>query len=820
MLAKSPGFTAVAILTLALGIGASTTIFSALYGLIFSPLPYPKASRLVMLWDSNHATGQRHITVMEGSFPILQNEARSFESMAAFGYFNMRGEMFAPRLWETGESVSAGGVTSQLFPLLGVAPILGRGFLPSEDVATLNGKHWKSAHVAILSYAFWREHYGADPDVIWKPLNLNEYGKREQYTIVGVMPKGFDFPHPLFSEKPDIWLHMALPNRFTPGNNLLVIGRLKPSVSVAQAEAEVRTIADRIRAQYPKYYKNEYVDVTPLSRELILNVRSILWILLAAFSFILLIGCANVGNLLLVRAVSREREMAIRAALGAGRVALIRQMVTEALLLAMAGAALGLLLTYWGLHLFLAVLPSSIYIPRLASVTLDVRILALAAGLSVIVASVFSVLPSLRLARPNLNQTLKSGSLRRESSAQSLLRRPGSALLIFEVSLALVLLTGTLLMLRSMQKLLAVNNQFQPEHLLSLNLSISNAYWEQHPDDSAALPLYHQFEQRVAALPGVESVAFADEFPPAPHGHTWETFKAESGGGRITQDFEPADMRIATPPYFAMTDMNLVRGRWFADADGPKSLPVAVINEAMAERYWPNRDPLGVKIEPFIRDTDKEIYYTIVGIVREPKRFGSGDTPDPAVYLNYWQVPLAYFSVVVRTAGTPQGIATALRSAALQIVPGQMFVGKVETGEELISESSATPRFTSQLLTAFSALALLLAVVGIYGLISYYTSQRTHEIGIRMALGAQRADVMRLILRDGMLLSGLGVALGIVASFGFARTLASLLYGVSPVDLVSFAASAALLLVVGIVACYIPARRAMRVDPMVALRHE
>jgi putative ABC transport system permease protein len=713
-------------------------------------------------------------------------------------------------------------VSPQFFSVLGVAPLLGRTFTASEGVAVAKDNRWQSAHVAILSYAYWRQHYGASPDVIGKTITVNEFGEKSQYTIVGVMPKGFDFPYPLEPSKPDIWTNAALIQTSLGGNDLEVVGRLKAGVSVAQAQAEINTIADRIRAQYPKDYKDEGVNVVPLSSELTRNVRSILWVLLAAFGFVLLIGCANVGNLLLVRAVSREKEMAIRATLGAGRLALIRQMLAEAMLLALAGGALGLLLAYGSLRAFLALLPQSIYIPRLDSVALDTRMLVLAAAFSVIAAAVFSVLPSLRLARPDLNETLKSGSARKSSPGHSVLRRPGSVLLVVEVSLALVLLTGALLMLRSMQKLLAVNGQFQPERLLSMHIVIDNAYLNSLPenDNDSVRIKFEQFEQRVAALPGVEGVALTNSFPPVAHQHSWNQFKADSGSGRIAQGFEPADYKVVTPAYFDMMGMRILRGRWFADSDTPGSLPVAVINEAMAKTYWRDSDPLGVKVQPWLRDTDNKISYEIVGIIHEPKEFGTGETPLPAVYLDYAQVPLPHLSVIVRTRANPVGIASAMRNAASQIVPGHMFVGQVQTGDELISESSAQPRFTAQLLTAFSTLALLLAVVGIYGLISYYTSQRTHEIGIRMALGAQRGDVMRLVLREGMLLTGLGIMAGVAMSYWFGRTLSSLLYGVSPADPVTFIGVSVLLTVVALMACYIPARRAMKVDPMVALRYE
>jgi putative ABC transport system permease protein len=821
MLGKAPGFTAVAVLTLALGIGANTAMFSALYGLVLRPLPYADSSRLVMLWDSNRKTGQKHIAVMEGSFPILRSEAKSFEDAAAFVPEGSRDDLFASKLWGTDERLAVAAASPQLFSVLKVAPLLGRTFTTSEGVRVAKDEEWQFTHVAILSYAYWRQHYGASSDVVGKTVTLNQFGLKRQYTIVGVMPQGFDFPFLLYPSKPDLWVNLpSTSSQFEPGNNLDVLGRLKTGVSVAQAQAEVDTIADRIRAEYPKYYKDEYVSVVPLSSELIRNVRSVLWVLLAAFAFILLIGCANVGNLLLVRAVSREKEMAIRATLGAGRLALIRQMWAEAMLLALAGGVLGLLLAYGSLRVFLALLPQSVYIPRLDSVALDTRMLIFAAGFSVIAAGLFSVLPSLRLARPNLNETLKSGSARKSSPSHSVLRRPGSVLLVVEVSLALVLLTGAVLMLRSMQKLLAVNGQFQPEHMLSMQVDIDNAYVQPLATLDPVRIQFEQFEQRVAGMPGVKEIALVDGIPLVRHARSFDQFKADSGGGPIAEGFEAAAMRIVTPTYFDMMDMRLMRGRWLAGSDGNGTLPVAVINEAMAERYWHDRDPLGLKVQPFWRYTDKKISYTIVGVVREPKRFATGDTAEPTVYLSYSQVPLAITSVIVRTAGDPRGVAAAMRSAALQMVPGHMFVGPVKSGDELISESSAMPRFTTQLLMAFSGLALLLAVVGIYGLISYYTSQRTHEIGIRMALGAQRSDVMRLVLGEGMLLAGLGVAAGIVASYGFAKSLASLLYAVSAADFSSFAEAAVLLVIVALAACWIPARRAMRIEPMEALRYE
>ena len=821
MLAKAPGFTAVAVLTLALGIGANTAMFSVLYGLILRPLPYKDASRLVMLWDSNRKSGQEHIPGMDGSYPILRSQAKSFENIAGLYRAIPRNQLFAERIWGSEERVAEASATSQLFSILGVAPILGRPFIPSDDVATVQGDSWQGSNVAILSYAFWRQHYGASADVIGKTISLNRFGIQYQYTIVGVMPRGFDFPYPLDPSEPDLWTDLPIATgAFAPSNDLLVLGCLRPGVSVPEAQAEVNTIADRIRVQYPKYYKDEDINVVPLKRDLIHDAGSILWVMLAAFGFILLIGCANVGNLLLVRAVSREKEMGIRATLGASRWALIRQMLIEGMLLAFAGGALGLLLAYGSLRTFVALLPQSIYIPRLDSVTLDGRILVFAALLSVLVAGIFSVLPSLRLARPNLNETLKSGSARKALPTNSVLRRPGSVLLVVEVSLALVLLTGALLMLRSMQKLLAVNSQFQPERLLSMDVIIDGAYWRSLSGDREPAKIrFEQFEQRIAAMPGVEDVALTLGAPLIVHQTASDEIEADGGGGPIAKAFQAAEMRLVTPEYLDIMDIRVLRGRWLMDDDTSGTLPVAVINETMAKAYWPNRNPIGLKVKPKYAYR-KDVWYTIVGVVHEPKRFATGDTPQPTVYLSYWQNVVASATAIVRTAANPKGMAAAMRDAAFQIAPGHMFVGQVQTGDDMISESSAMPRFTSQLLTAFSGLALLLALIGIYGLISYYTSRRTHEIGIRMALGAQRGDVMRLVLKEGMLIVGLGVAIGVVAAGAFARTLESLLYGVRATDIDSFAASAVVLVIVALAACWIPARRAMKVEPMEALRYE
>jgi putative ABC transport system permease protein len=815
MLRNNLGFTAVTLLTLALVIGASTAIFSAIYQLALRRLPYRESGRLVMLWESNHKTGQEHIPIMEGSFPILLSQTKTFDGMAAFIPPLRRGTIYSFKLWRTEETVATADSTSELSSVLGVAPFLGRTFVPSEDIYTPN-----RPPVAILSFSYWMRHYGGSHEVIDRTLDLNVFGVRTQCTIVGVMPEGFDFPYPLCADKPDVWLNLSYFERFSRGNNFWVVARIKPDVDLRQAQADVDTVAARIRAEFPRYYKDESVRVVPMQSELIRDVKTILWILLGALGLVLLIGCANVGNLLLARAVSREREMAIRAALGAGRPVLIRQMLTEAMLLAIGGGILGLLLAFSGLHTLLALLPPSLYVPRLDTVALDPRVLALTAGVSVLATAMFGVVPSLRLSRPDLSQTIQSGSTQTRAG-RSILWRPGSFLLISEVSLALPLLVSTFLLAKSLQKLLEVNRLFQPEHLLAVQIGFSNAALGSWPNFlQTETSLYHQFEQRVAGMPGVRSVALVDRFPLSTLREFPSQFKAD-GGGLISQSFEPAEMHSVSPSYFEMIGAQLLHGRCLADTDTMGSLPVAVINEAMAERYWRDTDPLGRKLTPMSRLGGwNDATYTVVGVIREPKRFGEGGTSQPAVFFPFAQAPWPSASVVVRAAGDPHSIASALHACALQILPGQMFVGRPQAGGEIVSESSARLRFTTLLLSVFACLALLLAAVGIFGLVSHYTAERTHEIGVRMALGATPKNVLQLVLKEGMALVGLGVLIGLAIAFGLARGMASMLYGVRPADSSAFCAAPLLLFIVALLAIYIPARRATKVDPVVALRYE
>jgi len=814
---RRPAFSLGIILTLALVIGASTALFSAIYGIMLRRLPFPDPNQLVFISESNHATGTMHLGVTVGAFPIIASATQSFESVAACGLMSRvttaDDKMFSGHLWGTQESVESAACSSQVFSTLGASALIGRTFPVEEETNGANDPHF-----VLLNYRFWRSHFGGDPNVVGKALSLNWFGEREDFTIIGVMPEYFEFPYPFSSQKVDFWVRLFHSPRFLPGNNLAVIARMKPGVKIGQARAELASLATRLRAEYSKYFGNEYLDIEPLQSELLRDVRTIIWVLLAALGSVLLVGCSNIGCLLLVHAGRRQKEMAVRAALGASRFALIRQMSSETLLLAVAGGALGLGLAAAGVRFIIFLLPASIYVPRLDSVALDTRILAVSAGISAMVALAFGILPALKFAKPNITEELKTSEMNPRQSV--LFRRSGSVLIMFEVALALALATSTLMLTKSVRRFLATNAEYQPEHFLSLQFGFTNAYLSRTPNfDELAPVLFSQFRQKVAAMPGVRSVTFLEGFPMHSSGENDNKVKETGGEGPISESFQPCGVNAVDASYIDWARFDIVRGRWLSDSDGPKSLRVAVINSAMERLYFPKADAIGARIEPFYRNTDKVELYTVVGVVQEPKRFGTVLDAAPAIFLSMQQSP-DYRSVLIRTFGNPSALSNAVRDAALAIVPGEMMVGSIRTGEDTLSEFTARTRFLSMLLSAFSGLALLLTLVGTYALVSYDTARRTREVGIRMALGATTGRVKRMVVLGTTYPIVAGVFLGAIAAYGFAKTLSSLLYGVSPADFGSFGIGALAILIVAAAASYIPARRAARIDPLQALRHE
>jgi len=818
LITQRPTYALGIIFTLALVTGASTAIFSTLYELALHRLPYPDPGRLVAIWESNRETGADHTTVAEGAFPILANVGRSFEGVGACDGGRDRpaatNELTADRLWSTDATVFIEGCSSRMFQLLGVQPILGRGFLPEEDLYREN-----STGLAILSYGFWREHYGMNPDVLGTTFAVNSFGEKQEYRIIGVMPSDFEYPYPFSSVKPDFWVNFnGISSNFSSGTHLDVIARLKPGVSLNQARAELDEISSTIRKDQPKRFKDKYLHAGSLADELVRDARIVLVTLLIALGFVLLVGCANIGALLLAQAQRRRKELAVRAALGAGRAALLRLMLVETLTLAIAGGLLGLALAFAGLRLLSASLPASIYIPRFSGVPLDYRVLGAAMGLAILTALVFTVWPALRHSRPDVIEELKSGGSSGRRAGQIL--RPGALLLACQVALAFALIAGATLLTRSLRRFLETNDNFEPEHFMTMDVEFSNAFVSRSEHfGGIAASLYAQLEERAKAMPGVKGVAFVDQFPLYSLQNYPNGFKETGGEGAISEGFQPAEMHVVSASYFALAHCDLVRGRWFSDEDQRNTNPVAVINTEMARRYWPSRDPIGARIEPFGRITDKQLY-SVVGVIEEPPRFGTGLKADPAVFLSVDQIRLNYRSVLIRTTGNPRALIVPLREAALAMAPADVTVGNVQTGNDMVSLSSARMRFTGLLLTCFSGLALLLALVGIYGLVSYATTRRTREIGIRMALGASPDRIKRMLLIETGFQAGAGILAGLGLAYLFSKSLQAMLYGISPVDPVSLLTAALAIASVALAACYVPTWRAARVDPLVALRHE
>lgn len=811
-LGKNRTFTLSTILTLALVIGGGTAILSAIFALALKPLPYADSQQLVTLWGYNRKSGEDHAPLMQGAFSALVDQSKTFETLAAYSLTSRRDTLFPEKLWGTEESVAVSASSSQLFPLLRVRPILGRDFDESEMIL------WKSPRVAILSYSFWLRRYGANRNVMGKTLELNRFGERTPFTIVGVMPPGFVFPYPLSPQRPDLWVNISYRTaRFIPGNQAPVLARLKSGGTIKQAQAEVDTLTAGLRRQYPKYFSDERIKVIPLQSELVHNIRPMIGVLLGAAICLLLIGCANIANLIFSRALSRQKEWGIRAAMGAGPAALGRLMLTETLLLATAGGILGAFFAHWGQRVLVLIVPPSIYVPRLDTISHNYGLLLLTGGALVAITAVLTVIPSLRLRRPNLDAMLKPAGPGGQVS-RGVHLRSGSILLVSQVSLALTLLVGAILLGESLEKLLQTDRRFEPEHLLVVDMGFSNAAIRSTPNFAQTLPsLYRQLIERIKAFPGVRSVALVNGFP-LETGFGYR-YKAD-GTGLIAENFQPADPRWVSPSAFEVLNLKLLRGRWLAETDTADSLPVAVINQAMADRYWPGADPLGRQLQPMFRFTSKVIKYTIVGVIEEPKRFGAGDKTGPGVYQTIAQVSPPAISVVIRATGDPRALGASVRSAALQLVPGQMFVGNARTGSDIVSEAAAKLRATTVLLTTFASLALFLAALGVYALVSYHVAQRTHEIGIRMALGACPPDVLHMVFRESMALVALGTAIGLAMSFSLSRALRSLLYEAPAIDVRALCGASLVFLIVALVAIHIPARRATKVDPLVALRYE
>jgi predicted permease len=799
MLRKNPGFAAVAVLTLALGIGANTAIFSVVYAVMLRPLPYPDSDRLVMLWQTLPKQGLAEVPFSAADFIDVQKQNRVFEQTAAIFLdkpdYNLTGQGEPERVY--GMAVSA-----NLFTLLGMHPELGRVFLADED----RPGH---EHVAVLSYRLWQRQFRGDPQAIGKTVTLDA----QAFTIVGVMPLGFRFPPPMasvsksFPVECDIWLPVVLDRSNRHYHPLAGIARLKPGITVTQARAEMEAIAGRLAAQYPDVDTGLGGTAYALSQQVTETVRPALLILLGAVTLVLLIACVNVANLLLSRAAVREREMAVRTALGASRGRVVRQGLVESMLLAGLGGGLGVSLAVWGIEVIRSL--AGTVIPRVSEVGINGPILAFTGITAALTGLVFGLVPALKASRPNLNEFLR-GSY---GTTQGGHQRFRSVLVISEVGLALALLIGAGLLVRSFVHLEEVDPGFRPDHLLTLSLRLPESKYSK---EGQLRDFYQQLLQRVQSLPGARTSGLVNSVPIAGWQGTTLVYVEGRPVPTSMTDTPMANYRVSSSDYFMTLGIPQVRGRLFTSHDAAGGPRVLLINETMARRLFPNQDPLGKQLR---LDNPKNPLFTIVGVVGDIRSGGLDAPLESEMYTAYLQDPWSIMTLVVRTAGDPLALAPAVRNQVAALDKDQP-IFNVKSMEEIMSESISPRRFNMLVVGMFSAIALVLATVGIYGVVSFSVSQRTNEIGIRMALGAGKQEVLSMILRLGLGLAVAGVVAGLAAAFVLNRFLSTLLFGVHPYDPVTFIVVPLLLIAVAVTACYIPACRATRVDPMAALHYE
>jgi len=793
MLRRSPGFTAVAVLTLALGIGANTAVFSVVDTVLLRPLPYPDSERLVQMWSTKANTNRWGIWTAYPRFLDWRRLATRFEDMAAvrFWVINLSGG-------DHPEALHVVVTSSRLFQVLRVQPLLGRTFLPEEDQPGHD-------HVIILSHGLWQRRFGSDPTVIGRAVDIDQ----QSYTVIGVMPPGFRFPPDLTASwSIDAWLPPAPdPSRNErESNNYYVVARLKPGITVAQAQAEMDAIHHGLAERHWED-RDLGVKVAGWQQQVGSEVRPALMILLGAISLVLLIACANVANLLLARGAVRQREAALRQALGAGRARLIRQLLTESVLLATFGGTAGLLLAYQGLRLFIQLAPD---IPRLNETAIDPRVLLFSAVLTLGTGLIFGVVPAWQGSKMDLQNALKeSGSRLTGSSDRARVR---SSLVIAEMALALMLLAGACLLLRSFLNVEQIDPGFNAKNLLTAFVMLSPA---KYPDPRSQAAFFREVIDRIASIPGVECAGGADSAPMLTNDAG--TVSIEGHEARPGEQVIQAERPKITPDYFRAMGMRLVRGRTFTWADNESSLPVAMINEAAAREYWPNADAMGRRVK--LEDGSAPVWRQVIGIVGDVRQDGLVEAARPEVYAPLLQSPVPYLALAVRTRVEPAALTGAIRHGVMAIDKDQPVL-QIQTMQQVVSDSVAGRRFQMALMALFASLALALAAIGIYGLMSYSVSQRTHEIGIRMALGAKREEVLLLVVGQGLLLAAGGVALGIGGALILTRFLASLLFGVGPNDPVTFAGVSLLAVSVAAVGSLIPAWRAARIDPMEALRYE
>jgi putative ABC transport system permease protein len=802
MLIKNPGFTAIAVLTLALGIGANTAIFSVVNAELLRPLPFRDSERLVSVATANSRMHSSNGSASYPDFMDWRSQNQVFEKMAVYttATFTLTGQENAAHL--EGASVSA-----EMFDLLGVSPELGRTFQPGED--------GPNHHVIIISHHLWKQQFGGDPGIIGRVITLDNSG----FTIVGVMPATFRYP--LQREPEAMWSTLSPLNDTTDGlppmvrhrgaHFLTCIARLKPGVTLAQAQAAMDVIASSLSKQYPDTNKYMSVHLSSEQERLTGTIRPALLVMMIAVGLVLLIACVNVANLLLARATTRGREIAIRTAMGAGRVRVVRQLLTESLLLAILAGVLGTGLAFWGSDVLVRLSPENL--PRVGEIHIDGWALAFTASLSLLTGILFGLAPAVQSTHSNIVEGLKEGSL--STTAGRSRHSLRSSLVIVEMALALILLVSAGLLIRSLIRLQSVNPGFDPHDVMTASLDLPDAKYS----DPKKAEFFRELTPLLNALPGVQSAAAV--FPLPMGGDEIRTsFQIE--GRPVAKSDEPhTSVRVVTPNYFVTMRIPLLEGRDFTERDEAKATPVLIVNQAFAQQFFPGENPIGKHVKAGISNSGPGTapMREIVGVVGNVKFEDLTTEFSPESYIPYGQLQFGSVTIVARSAKNPEGLAKPIASA-VKSLDKDLPVYAPKTVEQYLDGTIAVPRFNTFLLAIFAALAMILTAVGLYGVISYSVAQRTHEIGIRMALGAQPGDMMRLVVGQGIQLALFGVGLGLIAAFGLTRLLSSLLFGVSATDPMSFAVVVATLFAVVLLACYIPARRAMRVDPIVALRYE
>lgn len=797
MLASKPVITIIAVIALALGIGASTAIFSVVNTVLLQALPYPNGPRLVMLWEQNRPRSKDRNVISPANYFDWREQNHVFEEMSAFyaGRYNLTG-LGNP------EEVTGMAASTPFFDVLGSRPLLGRTFTQEDGV---RGKD----DVAVLSYGFWQKHFGGDRNVIGKTFALDGVPQ----TVIGVMPQGFDFfvqENAFVKKAPEFWLPVAFgPNsRVRSGRFMSAIGLLRPGVTLAQARADMDSLGTRLEQQYPDFNKGWSINLVPLHQQFSGDLKPALMILLGAVGFVLLIACANVANLLMARAVSRQREFAIRAALGAGRLRIMRQLLTESLLLASAGCVIGLLLARWGIEILLTLSPRDML--SLTAVSMDKRVLGFAVLVSVVTSLIFGLLPAVESSRRQTSESLKEGG-RGNTGSRS--QRALNWFVVAQVALSLMLLVGSGLMIKSLRRLQAVDPGFDRTNVTTVAVSLPRS---KYPESQQKIDFFKRLLTNIRQLPGVTAAGIGSG-PPFAGIPAGTKFTIEGRPAVAASDEAVTDVRMVDQEYFKTLGIPLLKGRNFTDREVEQETHVVIINEAMARTHFANENPLGHRLT--IQMKRENLPCEIVGVVGDVKWKALDVAPGPMIYWPEGELPDFPMMLVVKTRSEPTELSAALQREVLAVDKDQP-ISEIRSMESLMADSISRTRFATLLISIFAGVAFVLASVGIYGVMSYSVTQRTNEIGIRMALGATGPNVLRLVLRRGLVLAGCGVAVGLIGSLALTRLLTSLLFGVSATDPVTFVVVSILLTAVAVIATYIPARRAMKVDPLVALRYE